>query len=94
MTDETKVTVEFAKAPDFSRKGLCTVELLLTDEGGNTTALRSTARVYGAPTACTLEMGTFPSESLWEILLAGAEALKEKQPDTSPKHPRRRRKTE
>lgn len=71
VTDETKVTVEFAKAPDFSRKGLCTVELLLTDEGGNTTALRSTARVYGAPTACTLEMGTFTSESLWEILLAG-----------------------
>ena len=29
-----------------------------------------------------------------EILLAGAEALKEKQPDTSPKHPRRRRKAE
>ncbi len=29
-----------------------------------------------------------------EILLAGAEALKEKQPDASPKHPRRRRKTE
>lgn len=29
-----------------------------------------------------------------EILLAGAEALKEKQPDISPKHPHRRRKAE
>lgn len=71
VIDETEVTVEFAKDPDFSRKGLCTVELLLTDAGGNTTALRSTARVYGAPTSCTLEMGTFTPEGLREILLAG-----------------------
>lgn len=75
VTDKTEVKVEFAETPDFSTKGVRMVELLLTDAGGNTTILRSTARVYGAPAACTLEMGTFTPESLWEILLAG-EVLK------------------
>ena len=75
VTDETEVTVEFAETPDFSAKGVRQVELLLTDAGGNTTTLRSTARIYGAPAACTLEMGTFTPEGLREILLAG-ESLK------------------
>jgi len=71
VTDKTEVTVEFAVEPDFSSKGVCPVELLLTDAGGNTTTLRSSARVYAAPADCTLEMGTFTPDDLWEILLGG-----------------------
>ncbi|MBQ8275956.1 MAG: transglutaminase domain-containing protein [Clostridia bacterium] len=73
VTDETEVSVEFADSPDFSQKGLCTVDILLTDAGGNTTVLQSSALVYGAPASCTLEMGTFTPESLRAILLAGEE---------------------
>lgn len=71
ITDQTEVTVEFAVQPDFSAKGVRAVELLLTDAGGNTTMLRSSARVYAAPASCTLEMGTFTPDNLREILLAG-----------------------
>ena len=45
IRDVTQVTVEYAQEPDMSRAGEQTVELLLTDEGGNTAKVQATLTV-------------------------------------------------
>ena len=41
VLDTTDVTIAYAKEPDFTLPGVQTVELLLTDEGGNQTVLQA-----------------------------------------------------
>ncbi len=57
IKDATKVTAAFVSEPDFSKKGVQKVKVLLTDEGGNETALESELIISPIIESITIEAG-------------------------------------
>ena len=55
--DVTKVSVEYAKTPDFTRGGESEVTIILTDTSGNATSLKSTLNILPVHREVVIESG-------------------------------------
>ncbi len=73
IRDATAVAVAFAATPDFATPGSRLVTLTLTDEGGNTTALKAAMAVYAAPREAIVELAD--AEAMLAALTGGDTVL-------------------
>ncbi|MBE6613298.1 MAG: DUF5011 domain-containing protein [Ruminococcaceae bacterium] len=58
ITDKSEVTAEYITAPDFTKTGKQTLEILLTDTSGNTRTLKPQVHIHNVKSKVVLEVGT------------------------------------
>ena len=73
IEDATKVEVAYLQSPDYTRTGSQTVEVLLTDAGGNQTTVSSELFISQVVSELTVEAGSDPPE-LKDFVIEGENA--------------------